>query len=222
MKEVYSENPSGRIKGLSRLGVLLGIIVIIGGNLLTGPETFIEDVKVFFENISEEFEYEFDYGDDFDVDSDEVNELSEYISDNYITIVEPSKYAEYYGTSNSSFYKLQETYKFNYNETLGTLRLYKESNPYKIFNISTEEGEEWKSLYITGNKDLILVKLEGDYYDTYYFLTNDLDVKLKLQTPEKYEPVYSSTGYVYFGYETPTGIDVYEYNPITGIYRTVK
>ena len=80
--ERYSENPSGRVKGLGKLGFIFFIVIAVGGNLITGPEKFIDNAKTFFNEIIEAMEEEYYYEEDYTYDDNEEDDSTPSIYPN--------------------------------------------------------------------------------------------------------------------------------------------
>ena len=227
--ERYSENPSGRVKGLGKLGFIFFLVIAVGGNLITGPEKFIDNAKTFFNEIIEAMEEEYYYEEDYTYDDNEEddstpsygNEIEDYFTKNNLSKLNFKTHG-YYMSSREMDYTINDIkYHISYDKSNQKFMLTSEVFPNKTFFKYGDVTNPWGSVKVESYDNGLLITLLNDDYGTYVFLKKDLSTVLTLETLRKYKPVLASDGDIYFGYTNTTKTDVYKYDTTTHVYQVV-
>lgn len=226
MKEVYSENPSGRIKGM---GKIIFLILLIGGLIylkFASEVSIFEEFQYLIEDIGQSIEESFDeeyyyYDDDTDLELD--NPLKDYLVKEGIITTRFENYYHGIMTETEDFTHKNITYTVNYNEELGMVTISNASNYNEYFSYSNSDYE-WDTITVSAFDYGFLIEIvhKDSDYNTYLFLTDELVGKLELETEVEYAPQLGDDKYIYFGYDDGPGVDIYKYIPITGSYYIVR
>ena len=211
--ENYSENPSGKIKGLGPIKFIVFILVVFGGYYLMYRDTFNE----ILEEIKSEFNYNYDYN--YNTDEDfEGTFVAQYMDENeYVKVQKPSLITlDESRTLTTGIDDYQ--YLVEYSEMNRKLKLSEVTNSYSYIDYEEPRGgNPWRSLVIYKINNTVLIKIEHDVENTYLFVDCSYNLRpiVKFQTTSELEPTLASNNKLYFGSVEEDGNHVYSYDTIT-------
>ena len=214
--ERYSENPSGRVKGLGKVSFILFLVVVIGGYYLM----YKDDFSKFTEEFKSLFEpnYTINYDDPIDDYEEDFFKsfLQEYgIREKSKTLVlSPMSYYQ------GSIYVNNKRYDVKYNRTskFFELRDYLDYSNYVDYN--NTDTSEWQTMKIEKVNNTILISIDTLDNNIYLLVdcTSKLVPALAFQTTPEYAPVLATDNKFYFAEVKADGNYVYSYD--TRTHRT--